>query len=298
MRNFTPDIFSSAACRRRPLILDGAMGSLLESSGIPSEGSLWTSYASRDYPETVLRIHRSYIQAGADIITTNTFRTNPASAGSQSEELVKKAVEIARLARNDTGVLIAGSNAPAEDCYKAERHLAYRDLEYNHHWHISSLIEHGCDFLLNETQSHLDEVKIICRYCYENSLPFVLSFFFSDRLELLSGHKLSDAVKLAIDSGAMAVGFNCISRKEMILASESLDLSFNWGMYLNVGSACSLESRISHSGKIERALDEKGYLETIKKLRPYHPSFIGACCGSDANYIKTIKEYYDGLSGN
>ncbi len=63
-----------------------------------------------------------YIEAGADIITTNTFRTNPASlfkAGiSNAAEYVKEAVDLAKQAAIGKKVIIAGSNPPAEDCYQ------------------------------------------------------------------------------------------------------------------------------------------------------------------------------------
>jgi len=73
------NLFSLAKRINRPLILDGAMGSMLQSLNVKSKGSLWMSYANIEDPEKVYSIHKKYIDAGADIITTNTFRTNPAA---------------------------------------------------------------------------------------------------------------------------------------------------------------------------------------------------------------------------
>src|SRR5690606_37986424 len=106
---------------------------------------------------------------------------------------VRKSVTIAIEARDNLPVLIAGSNAPAEDCYQAERTLSKKDITYNHHKHIDLLMNAGCDFVLNETQSHIDEILIICKYCRKENIPFVISLFFNDELKLLSGEKLSDA---------------------------------------------------------------------------------------------------------
>ncbi|MEJ2616991.1 MAG: homocysteine S-methyltransferase family protein, partial [Ignavibacteriaceae bacterium] len=71
--------FSFAKRIGRPLILDGAMGSLLQQKA-KKEPDIWMSKVGLDNPELVYAIHEEYIEAGADIITTNTFRTNPAAS--------------------------------------------------------------------------------------------------------------------------------------------------------------------------------------------------------------------------
>ena len=68
--------FSLAARIKRPLILDGATGSILQKRIGIDKSPLWTSEYNITYPEEVLRLHSEYIESGADIITTNTFRTN------------------------------------------------------------------------------------------------------------------------------------------------------------------------------------------------------------------------------
>ncbi len=126
------NLFTFARKVNRPLLLDGAMGSLLQQKGVKSEGELWTSLANIKNPDLVYNIHKSYIDAGADIITTNTFRTNPVAVNSQGkikfEKFVKASVQIAKDAAKDHNVLIAGSNAPAEDCYQIERKISRKEL--------------------------------------------------------------------------------------------------------------------------------------------------------------------------
>ncbi len=120
------NLFSFAKRIKRPLILDGAMGSLLQQKGVEPHPQLWMSHANLLYPEKVFSIYKEYIDAGADIITTNTFRTNPSAAEHTSKEQVKAAVQIAKEAKGSTVILIAGSNAPAEDCYQRDRTLTYK----------------------------------------------------------------------------------------------------------------------------------------------------------------------------
>src|SRR3989304_6969698 len=95
----------------RPLILDGAMGSLLLQRGFASKGSSWMTTVNNDSPESVYTIHKEYIDAGADIITTNTFRTNPNALErlgiSNASTYVNEAVDLAKKSSGDKKVLIA-----------------------------------------------------------------------------------------------------------------------------------------------------------------------------------------------
>lgn len=285
------NVFSFAAMAKRPLILDGAMGSLLRAKHASSD-SLWMSYLNIDAPEKVMNLHRKYIQAGADIITTNTFRTNPVAFESfegkiNNSLLVKKSVEIALEAADGYKVLVAGSNPPAEDCYKVERTISSKKLIANHHNHINLLIDSGVDFILNETQSHLDEIEIICKYCSENVIPFVISLYFNDDLRILSGEKMVEVISIIADYAPLAISFNCIKSELFTALLKKNKLKYNWGAYLNCGLGAHTED------KIKNCITPDEYLEQVKKMLPFSPSFVGACCGSTPLHIKKIKEFLD-----
>ena len=175
--------FESAASQKRPLILDGATGSYLHNTGFRPDPLLWFSHLNKINPAAVVKVHQAYIKAGADIITTNTFRTNSSFVNKQSrftqKELVKAAVANAfDASKSGERILIAGSNPPAEDCYQEERKISRAELILNHHGHIQMLAENGCNFILNETQSHFDEIKIICEFCAANKIPFTEHFIY------------------------------------------------------------------------------------------------------------------------
>src|ERR1035437_2815374 len=141
--------FSIARRMKRPHILDGAMGSLLQQNGVPRDKCLWMSLGNITHPDTVIELHKQYIDAGADIITTNTFRTNPSANKEYSSRknkyynellnFVEKSVDLARKATRGTSVLIAGSNPPAEDCYQVESMLTEEEYYRNHEAHIKKL---------------------------------------------------------------------------------------------------------------------------------------------------------------
>ena len=124
MNIVTENPFTISRKKSEPLILYGAMGSMLQQKGFTAERDIWMSRLNITHPEIIYEIHKDYILAGADIITTNTFRTNPAAfqgAGYPFDsKYVIEAVKIAIDASNSSKVIIAGSNPPAEDCYQKD----------------------------------------------------------------------------------------------------------------------------------------------------------------------------------
>ncbi len=289
-QGFRINPFSLAKRIKRPLILDGAMGSLLQQYGIPIDQKAWVTFANIDYPEKVLKIHKDYINAGADIITTNTFRTNPVALTKFSQakqiKILKAALDLAKEAVKDKPIFIAGSNAPAEDCYQSKRTITKKELEKNHYNHIDLLIDNDVDFILNETQSHFDEIKIICKYCSKNSFPYIISIYLDDNIRLLSGEKPEQVLEFINDHSPLAVGLNCLSPSAFRKINK--DFSFNWGFYLNCGTGNPEDEIINCS------ISPDNYIKAIKPSLKYTPSFIGACCGSNPLHIKKIKEFLDG----
>ena len=283
--------FETARIQKRSLIIDGAMGSLLQQKGYNSAESTWMTMVNETYPDAVIKIHKNYIKVGADIITTNTFRTNPAALEREGitdfEKYVINAVNISKRAIENKSILIAGSNAPAEDCYQKERTISLNKLQVNHHNHIDLLVNRGVHFILNETFSHLDEIDVVCKYCSDNKIPYVFSLYFTGELLLLSGEPLVEALNIVQEHNPMAIGFNCIAPEHFDRAMEQTDINFNWGFYLN----CGFDEH--NPVKIKCAVTPDDYCKIVKKYLKINPSFIGACCGSSPEYIKGIKKVID-----
>lgn len=277
----------------KPLVLDGAMGSYLQQKGLLCDDVLWTTNINHNNPDLILQTHLEYIDAGADIITTNTFRTNPASllkAGmTNASEYVKEAVDLAKQAAIVNKVLIAGSNPPAEDCYQSTRTINSNELEMNHKNHIDLLIDNGVDFVLNETQSHFDELQIICDHCDLNDIPYVVSLYVLGNLKILSGENLEDILSFLNDhNNVMAIGFNCISPNLFFNIIGSIQLPEKWGYYLNCGTGNEIDKIINCGIQPDK------YLKSVKKSIAYKPVFIGSCCGSNPVHTKKIREFLDG----
>ena len=225
--------FEIARKNLKPLVLDGAMGSYLQQKGYKADDRLWMTKLNILEPDLIINLHKEYITAGAQIITSNTFRTNPAALESLNSssvaDQVKQAVHLAKSAVGDSNILIAGSNAQAEDCYQWDRTISHNKLEINHKKHIDLLIDNNVHFILNETQSHLDEIEIICKHCGKETIPFVISLYLEESLNILSGESLDYIISFIFDYAPLAIGINCIS--PILFENDSLPTRSNIAEY-------------------------------------------------------------------
>lgn len=300
--DFFNNPFSTARRIKRPLILDGAIGSLLQMSGIERDRDLWMSLANITHPETVTELHRKYIEAGADIITTNTFRTNPEAEKkyymrgdkhfNELHSFIERGVDLAKRAASGTSVLIAGSNAPAEDCYQREVKLSNGDYYWNHELHIKKLFLNKCDFIINETQSHYNEIEMISKICVKERIPFIMSIYFDEEFKILSGEPVLQVIQNILKYNPLAIGFNCIRPETFIAFIKGQKPDFNWGVYMNCGGG-SITDDIIVPG-----ISPDEYKEVVKEVLKYNPSFIGGCCGTTPDHIKKIKETIDERNSN
>ncbi|KAF0153434.1 MAG: Homocysteine S-methyltransferase family protein [Ignavibacteria bacterium] len=282
---------------KKPLLLNGAIGTYLSELGFEPDKHLWFSHLNILNPEAIVELHNEYIEAGADIITTNTFRTNPAAKKKSNlaitnAELVKKSVKLALQAKGDSEIIIAGSNAPAEDCYQRERTISAFALEYNHKKHIELLYESGCDIILNETQSHLDELDVICKFCTNNSIPYSISLYFDDSLHILSGHTLEETIELVSSYSPQSIGFNCIKIDYLKCFLYKYYFPHNFGFYLN----CA-ESSVTYP-EMNCKITPQNYLDLVKEYITDDLLFIGSCCGSSPRHTKLLREHVDEIYRN
>jgi methionine synthase I (cobalamin-dependent) len=293
--NNLPNIFSITRRIGRPLILDGAMGSILEAK-FKTDNTFALTMLNVLASGNIYNIHQDYIKAGADIITTNTFRTNPEAFEkniySMSGLYCKEAVNNAMFASRNTPVIIAGSNAPAEDCYQRKRTISKKALIKNHTYHIDALVKNGVHLVLNETFSHRDEIKIVCEYCSRKNIPFIISLYFNENLKILSGEKVEHIIKIVQKYNPLAIGFNCIKKEHFLNLSKTIDFTFNWGVYLNCGAGKVTDK------KLVCEISPAEYAGFVKKILKKKPSFVGACCGSSPAHIKQIKKMLDGRNYN
>ena len=285
-------------------ILDGAMGSGLIRWGMELPEHIWSGAANLTNPELVLKIHREYVDAGADYITANTFRTTPRAFGkldslvAGSVEVNKKdavlnsrnslftAVELAKEATSNS-VKVLGSIASLEDCYSPElfpgKNTAITEFRQLGGW----LSDAGVDILLLETMNSIAEAEagLIALQSFE--LPIWVSFVMKDDEHLLSGDLLLDALTLLQDHSVNTILLNCNplqrTEKAMILLIENW--TGKWGIYPNLGIG-----EPSPNGRITKYESMEKFTALMEKAIDLGASVVGACCGSTPEQISELSK--------
>lgn len=288
--------------RPRTLLLDGPTGTELQRRGFDTSLPLWSARALLEAPELVRDIHMEYIRAGADVITTNSFRTNrrvierAGMPGERAEELTRLSVEIAREAREACGrpdVLIAGSDAPVEDCYTPDLVPTPSELEVEHAEHLRWLADAGCDILLIETMNTLREATAAAQAAAGFSLPFWISLVTDpDGVNILSGESLREAVVELNRFGPAAILTNCSAPRAVRHATElladartSLDAEWAFGGYPNSGEPDPvLGWEFVHTVPVEEFCTEIG------SMVEQGAGIVGSCCGTGPGYIERFRE--------
>ena len=159
------------------IILDGGIGAELEKNGANMDQDLWCGKCSVDNPELVKKVHENYIDAGADVITTNTYGTTPISMKQYGydnliEEYNKKSVQIAKKASKNKNVAVAGSVSTFGSFYK----LGLKAMIPGFKEQIKILSEEGVDLIILEAMSSQADIVETIIECSSNiNLPVWLS---------------------------------------------------------------------------------------------------------------------------
>lgn len=289
--------FKNKLKKGKIVILDGAMGTEIYRRGAKTPGALWSAQVLLKNPILVKQIHKDYINAGAQIIITNTFSTKERTfrkvdLAGKGRDTTKLACKIARQAREELGkddVLIAGSEAPLEDCYSPELVPPEGELKKEHLEYAKSLKDGGADFLLAETMISLREIKAVCEASKKVDLPIAVSFCCDKDGNLLSGEKLKVVVKLVEKYKPLFLSLNCMSLK---LVSKALK---------KLRKITSLPIAVYAQGDGEPGSDQgwvfKGnnssekYFEYAKQWSKEGAQIIGGCCGTSPEYIKRLSSF-------
>jgi len=287
-------------------ILDGAMGSELICRGIELPEHIWSAATNLTNPELVLEIHKEYVDAGADYITANTFRTitraylktgtsidsvsskeirvRNQEAESLAKKSLNKAVEIAKEAAGDS-VKVLGSIAPLEDCYSSElfpgKNTAITEFHQLGEW----LTDSGVNILLLETMNSLAETEAGLFALQEFELPLWVSFVLKDDTHLLSGDLLLDTLTLLKGYPVEMILLNCnpLQRTEKAMIHLANNWSGKWGIYPNLGIG-----EPSPDGSITKYESMDKFVVVMEKAIEMGASVLGACCGSSPEHIKNL----------
>jgi len=293
------------------VLLDGGAGRELARMGAPFRQPEWSALALMEAPDFVLRMHRRYVEAGADVITTNSYAVVPFHIGSarftaRGTELADLAGRLAReaAATGSRPVEVAGSLPPVCGSYRA-------DLFHPEHARpILQILVRGLaphvDHWLAETLSAIEEAELVREVIDGSGLeqrPLWLSFTLEDesavrgRPRLRSGQPVGEAVAAAIRLRAAAVLFNCsqpeVMEDAVSIASSVIEDSkagLRIGVYANAFPPQSKDATANTGlSEIRADLTPENYLAFAKAWQQGGASILGGCCGIGPEHIEALR---------
>merc|ERR1719414_2405725 len=295
-------------------ILDGGMGHQLKAMGIEISGPvgsqrhfLGVAVANTEQPDVVRDAHLAYIDAGADVVTTNSYACVPRclaladdedmKAEGSLERLVEAAGKCARAAvdaRPDCKVAIAGSLPPLAESYRPDKVGPFEE-NLAHYRVIAKSIAKYSDLLLCETMSTVDEGRAACTAALETGLPVWVAWTLDETAPVLrSKESIEDAVKAVAelpgaDTRLQGCLFNCTSPEIIVTAMPMLRKVVP--SHVRIGAYANGFLTASSGCGEYRDLPESEYLDQFAaKWIESGATIVGGCCGVFPRHIKAIKE--------
>ncbi|MGD0764787.1 MAG: bifunctional homocysteine S-methyltransferase/methylenetetrahydrofolate reductase, partial [Dehalococcoidia bacterium] len=280
-----------ATLEERTLLCDGAMGTLLHDRGVPA-GSCLES-VNLDDAALLHAIHRDYIEAGADVIETNTFGANRMRLAhfdleSKFREVNRRAVEIASQARAQTSrpVFIAGAMGPLDVGIAGGERLTLKKAHRVFREQAEVLIEAGVDLIALETFSTLAEAKealLAVREC--GGTPVMVQLAFQRDGKTWSGEEPGEVVLTLRDLGANVVGVNCVSGPKLaleIIKKMTVASPLKLSAQPNAGQPQVREQAVVYPGT------PQSFAEYAPRLIAAGASVVGGCCGTTPEHIAAM----------
>ncbi len=278
--------------RRGTVLGDGAMGTMLHRAGL-TDGAPERWNAER--PDVVSSIHRAYVEAGSDFISTNPFggTRNRLALDGLEARLAELNEAGARLAREAAGErLVAGSMGPTGELMEPLGLLTPDGARASFAEQARSLKAGGVDFALIETMSALEEVEAAVAGAKEAGLPAVVTMSFDTHFRTMMGVKPVDALATITGLGVRVIGANCGNGPaEIERVLTEMSQAKPEGVMLmaksNAGMPRWKDDRITYGGTPEVMSD---YARTMARLGV---AVIGGCCGSTPEHIAAMRKALD-----
>ena len=291
------------------IVLDGATGTEIERHGgplrAPLRAPLWSAQALLDDPALVRRIHLEYLEAGAQVLTTNSFRTharNLAAAGlaHRADALTTLSVRLACEARDEytrkhaagANVRIAGAISPLEDCFQPADSPG-RDAGPEHRKIATMLVEAGADLLLIETMGRIDEARAAVAAAQGLGRPIWLAVVARADGHMLAGETLADLVAALADLELHALLLNCTDLQHLEVALPALCAATATRPALWAGAYPHTGHHDPERGWLTHAIDREAFADGLAawSLRLPQLRLLGGCCGSTPAWIAALARH-------
>ena len=277
---------------RKITLLDGAVGTTLwgiaEANGVKKE-PVWKY--NIEHPEFVEELTRRYLEVGCEIILANTFGANgPAvkrSSPYTAAEVVAAGVKAGKKVLEGTGVKLCLSLGPLMQLLEPYGDMEEDECAEIYREMLDAGVGAGADMILIQTFMDLEMMRVATVEAKKYGLPVMCSMTFEKSGKTMFGNSVQDTIDTLAPLGIDAIGLNCSLGPDLALPiikefSEKTDLPLLFKP--NAGKPI-----LSEDGSTAVAYTAQQFAEDIKPALEY-VSYIGGCCGSDAEYIKEIKK--------
>ena len=280
----------------KPIVADGAMGTLLFEMGLPRGHApeLWNV----EQPDKIREIHRRYIEAGSQIILTNTFGGSSVRLAShglndRAAELNQAAAQLARQEANavEKAVVVGGDIGPTGGLLKPLGTLTFEEARASFEEQAGALAAGGADVIWIETMSDLEEVRAAVEGARQAApgLPLVTTMTFDTNGHTMMGVSPEKAADILQGFDVLALGGNCGNGvDELVMVIEKMRAAYPEVVLVAKANAglprMDGGDQPVYDGTPEVMAD---YARTVHGLGA---QIIGACCGSTDAHIRAISE--------
>ena len=292
---------------KRILILDGAMGTMLQRKGLQGNSESF----NLTNPETIGEIHNEYIEAGADIITTNSFSANSISQSEynlseKAGQMAEAAARIARKAADEAPrkIWVAGSVGPTSKSLSLAQNIndpVFRPYSFDgmaeaFEVQIRGLVKGGVDLLLFETCFDALNTKAalyaIGHIPEASDIPIMISASMSDRSgRTLTGQNMEAFYRSVQHCSPLSFGLNC-----SLGADEMIPLIAEVASFATCAVSCYPNAGLPNEmGEYDETPSQMA--ESVRKMAlAGSVNIVGGCCGTTPEHIKAVAEAVKGIS--
>ncbi|MFL5761566.1 MAG: bifunctional homocysteine S-methyltransferase/methylenetetrahydrofolate reductase [Thermomicrobiales bacterium] len=290
-----------------PLLADGAMGTMLYASGVPLDDCFDALNLSQ--PEVVSLVHRAYINAGADLVETNSFGANrfrleQFGLTNDVRAINMRAVKLAREEREISGrpIIVVGSIGPTQRTMEPYGTVKPEEVRDVYREQIEALLEGGVDVLSIETIGDVVEMVEAVRAARSVSdLPIIAMMTFAEDGRTIAGSETKTVVSTLVDLGVDVIGANCSVGPQRILpvvkAMRQLVKSCGpdapaIACMPNAGWPSYVGGRVIYPSSPEY------FAEFAKQAISSGVKIVGGCCGTTPEHISAMRIAINELNGD
>lgn len=291
-------------------LLDGGMGRELKRMGAPFSQPLWSAQALIESPDHVRLAHQSFIDAGAEIITVNSYACVPFHLGealyrSDGARLARLAAQIAAEVAQQAShaVQVAGSIPPAMGSYRPDLFQAQPAQAITQTLYAAQ--DPYVDIWIAETIASLEELSMIQQVLGQSSKPCYYSFTLQDDGDvalLRSGESVGDAAQQVAAAGGAGMLFNCsvpevmadaISQAKNVLNGDQTGIEI--GVYANSFAPIKAQHAANQTVQAMREFSAQDYVEFAMQWYELGATVIGGCCGITPTHIRALQDWRQAL---